>query len=163
VRHAPEKRTNFVRLAYLLRRQAENTLAQRKKNSAEADQVIDQQVSRHVDSGDAYLARWRYRRDFDLLLIRETEGTGTGQGELEKAAQDVREAIKRQPQSVDVLLAAADLERLRGRAAAEDPGLTPAQRMEGLRKHRQVAFTHLKRGLSLVAKKKGATEKDSKF
>src|SRR5262249_25098395 len=98
------------------------------------------------------LARWRYRRDFDLLAIRET--VGKGQIDLEEAAEDVAWALKAKPGAVDVLLAAADLERLRGRAALERPGDAPlAERERPLQEHRRRAADSLQRGLEQLGKR----------
>src|SRR5262249_43155462 len=119
---------------------------------------IDDLVKRHSAAFSSYLARWRYRRDFKLLEIRETVGRpleSGGQVPMEKAAEDVADALKRKPESVEVLLAAADLERLRGRIAAEATDLTNEQRRAGLKKHRDRAADYLKRGLELVARTSG--------
>jgi len=148
---APELIPNYVRLANLLRRQIETDPERRSKLYQEADQIIDQLVAKHDTSFEAHLARWRYRRDFDLLAIRET--AFKGQVELEQAAEDVVQALKRKPNSVDVLLAAADLERLRARSAAEDVERTPEQRLAALKQHRGKALEYLSRGLDLISRK----------
>lgn len=149
IRHAPEEQTGYVRLAYLLRRQPATGKA-RDDSDSEADRVIDDLVAANDSSADAYLVRWRYRREFDLLGVRES-GT-KGRLELETCGEDVSQAVRRKPDSVDVLLCAADLERLRGRAAAEDPLRSPEQRLAGLRAHRQKAHEYLRRGLEKVEK-----------
>src|SRR5206468_5548419 len=122
VRHAPRGEVNYVRLAYLLRRQNQNDPERRKENADEADRALDSLVAKNPHSYKAFLARWRYRREFDLLRIRRyrrefdllrIRPTGTtGQVALADAAEDVAAALKREPESVEALLAAADLERL---------------------------------------------------
>jgi tetratricopeptide (TPR) repeat protein len=150
VRHIPEESTSYVHLAYLLRRSREPDAKKRQQNLTEADQAMDQMVAAQEGSATAYLARWRYRRDFDLLALRDTPDPG--QIALETAAEDVAAAYKRKPDTVDVLLASADLERLRGRAALEDPNRNPEERRQGLDEHRARAQEHLQRGLDLVAR-----------
>ncbi|MFO0930463.1 MAG: hypothetical protein U0736_26120, partial [Gemmataceae bacterium] len=152
LRHAPEVQLNYVRLAYLLRRQNETDPVQRKQNLADADVTMEELVRRNPESFDSYLSRWRYRREFDLLSIRET--SNKGQVELELAAEDVAQAIKRRPEALEALLAAADLERLRGRAAAEDTSRSTPERRAALKRHRDLAVAHLRRGLDLVANKR---------
>lgn len=161
LRHAPALHQNYVRLAYLLRRQNETDPIQRKQNHQDADLAIDDMVKSNPESSDSYLARWRYRRDFDLLAVRET--SNRGQVELDAAAEDVVQALKRRPEAIDGLLAAADLERLRGRAAAEDANRSPQQRREALKEHRTRALDHLRRGLDLVAAKKASGTDHAEF
>jgi Tfp pilus assembly protein PilF len=163
VRHAPEVQSSYVRLAYLLRRHNETNPDARKKNLDEADQTINDLVAKNEETADAYLARWRYRRDFDLLAIRETGPRGAGHPKLEDAGEDVAKALARKRDSVEVLLAAADLERLRARTAAEDPLRDAAQRRAGLRKHRDKAFEYLRRGLELVGKNRGTRVENGEF
>jgi tetratricopeptide (TPR) repeat protein len=167
VRHAPDEQFNYIRLAYILRRSNERDPIKRRNNFTEADRVIDDLVKNNEADFGPYLARWRYRRDFDLLAIRETAGSPQSQDDvkipLEQAAEDVASAIKRKPASVDVLLAAADLERLRGRDAAEDTSKTTEQRRDGLRSHRDKAFAFLKRGLDMVASKPSTAGENGEF
>ncbi|MGL4552093.1 MAG: tetratricopeptide repeat protein, partial [Gemmataceae bacterium] len=151
-RHAPAEVLPYVRLAYLLRRRTETDADQRTKNVAEADAAIDRLVSANDATADSYLTRWRYRRDFDQLDVRET--ANKGQVRLEAAAEDIAQALKRKPDAVDVLLCAADLERLRSRAASEDGARSEAQRKAGMKAHRDKAFDYLRRGLEVVAKDK---------
>jgi Tfp pilus assembly protein PilF len=155
IRHAPEVQTSYVRLAYRLRRHNETNPTLRARNLEEADRTINELVARNETAAEAYLARWRYRRDFDLLAIRETGPRGANQPKLEDAAEDVAQALKRKRDSVDVLLAAADLERLRARTAAEHPKLDTKQRRAGLKEHRDKAFEYLRRGLELVSQNRG--------
>jgi Tfp pilus assembly protein PilF len=149
-RHAPRLQPNFVRLAYLLRRQSEADPAERKRNLDEADRTIEEMVKHNTSSYEAYLGRWRYRRDFDLLAVREAGARTRDQVHLDAAAEDVAQALKRRPEGIDVLLAAADLERLRGRVASEDPERSPEQRREALAEHRTRALEYLKRGQDLT-------------
>src|SRR5262249_37298415 len=110
VRSAPQEQLNYVRLAYLLRRQTDcDSRARREANHKEADAAIDDLVANNKGSYRALLARWRYRRDFEKLAVRESGARHEKQLDLESAAQDVKRALKAKPDSVDVLLAAADL------------------------------------------------------
>jgi Tfp pilus assembly protein PilF len=149
-RHAPQEHTNFVRLGYLLRRENETDPVRRKQNVEEADRTIDLLVKNNTASHESYLARWRYRRDFGLLAIREAGEARTRPIELAVAAEDVAQALKRKPEAIEVLLAAADLERLRGRTATDDPALSPEQRRTRLSEHRQRALEYLNRGEKLA-------------
>jgi tetratricopeptide (TPR) repeat protein len=160
VRHAPEKLTSYVRLAYVLRRHNETDRDKRLRNLAEADAVMDRLVVRNEVSGKAFLARWRYRRDFDLLSFKDK--AEPGRVLLESAAEDVAAALKRQPNSVDVLLAAADLERLRGRRAAEAEGAAEGRQKE-VAEHRKRAFAYLRRGLEMVDKQSSARHDLARF
>jgi tetratricopeptide (TPR) repeat protein len=167
VRHAPAQQSNYVHLANLLRRYNERDPSKRQKNVAEADQVIDDLVKRNGDAFDSYLARWRYRREFDLLAVRETAGSPRSQNDvkvpLDTAAEDVRAALKRKPESIEVLLAAADMERLYGRAAAEDRARSEAQRRASLKEHRNRALGYLKRGLDLAGHNEALAGDNGKF
>jgi Tfp pilus assembly protein PilF len=163
IRNAPSELLPYVRVAYLQRRKLETVPSERAKNIAEADAAIDALVQKNDALADAYLTRWRYRRDFDLLQVRET--ANKGQISLDDAAEDIAQALRRKPDSIDALLCAADLERLRGRAAAEDPTRNAAQRQAGLKVHREKAFEYLNRGLDTIAKKQDARnpEESGKF
>jgi tetratricopeptide (TPR) repeat protein len=110
---APEEQTSYVRLAYLLRRQPADSAAERVKQLAEADQLIQDLVAKNSTDYKPYLARWRYKRDFDLLKTRGT----VDPEKVKAAAEDVAAARTRAPDEVEVLLAAADLERLRDNPA----------------------------------------------
>jgi Tfp pilus assembly protein PilF len=161
VGHAPREQSNYVRLAYLLRKHKEDDQARRKQNCRDADRVIDDLVARNKPSHKAYLARWRYRRDFDLLVLH---GAGpTGSVPLADAAEDVAAALRHQPNEVEVRLAAADLERLRGREAAEKLDLSVEEREKLMEAHRKQAFAHLERGLELVAKQNGVAAEQGRF
>src|SRR5262249_7302342 len=106
-RHHPEQETNYARLAFLLRRSNETDPAKRKANLEEADNAVNDMVTRTKGAHHASLARWRYRRDFDLLALKQVPTPG--QVPLEEAARDVSQALAQQPNSVEALLAAADL------------------------------------------------------
>src|SRR5262249_17275014 len=116
---------------------------------------------RNSPSHQAFLSRWQYRRDFDLLRIRET--ADRGRIDLEVAAEDVAQAVKRKPRSVEVLLAAAELERLRGRKEMEDSSRTVQERRQGLQQHRDRAMGFLERGLDLVKKEATGDAEYSRF
>ncbi len=150
VRHAPRLHLSYVHLAHLLRRQNEADLTTRQKSHEEADRIIDQMVASNAESHEPYLARWRYRREFNLLKINET--ANQGKISLDDATEDVAQALKRSPESVEVLLAFADLERLRGRVAFEAIDRTPEQRRAGLLQHRAKALEYLTRGEELASK-----------
>jgi Tfp pilus assembly protein PilF len=148
IRHAPEEQSAYVHLAYLLRRQKEPDADQRRRNEQEADQVLDDLVAANDSSYNPYLSRWRYRRDFDLFEVSFAQPT-PGKIALAEASEDVAKALQRGPESVEVLLAAADLERLLGNAAAVDPKKTPQEQEQLLQKHRDEAYKLLRHGLSL--------------
>ncbi len=148
VRHAPEAHANYVRLAYLLRRQKEADPAKRRQNQREADGLLEVLVARNGNDHHALVDRWRYRRDFDLLELHPGR-PAPGRLTLAEAKQDVTEALKRAPEEAEVLLAAADLERLLGQADFEDRNLDPAQREKGMQEHRDRAYEHLQRGLKI--------------
>jgi tetratricopeptide (TPR) repeat protein len=163
VRHAPDAQAPCVRLAYLLRRHKETDPEKQANNRREADALLDALVRGNGTSHRAFLARWRYRRDFDLLDLRPgeqpaaaaAEPAGRGRNDargrvtLALAQQDVAEALKRAPEDVDVLLAAADLERLLGQAAFDDSKLEAAQRDKEVQEHRELAYEYLQHGLKL--------------
>ena len=113
ISHAPDSQGAYTCLAWRLRSLAgnENDPQKRKANQEEADRLIDELVSRNPKLVQARLARWRFRRSFELIAL-QPGGSGT-KIELSKAAQDVAEALQRSPDAVDVLLAAADVERLK--------------------------------------------------
>ena len=145
--HDPEGQDSYVRLAWLLRHQKEDDPDRRARNLAEAGRVVDELVKNNEPSYKAYLSRWRYRREFDLLALRET--AEAGKFTLAEAAEDVAEALKRAPEQVDVLLAAADVARLKGQAALEDTQLSQAERKRLLSEHHDEATRYLERGLAL--------------
>lgn len=150
MRHAPEIQINYVRLAQLLRNNRKGlTQEQLDKNSKEADAVLDILVKNNRLSHEAYLARWRYRRDFGLVSLKDKPDSG--QIRLKEAADDVAEALQRAPESVDVLLAAADLERLEGQATFAAEGTT-AEKEKRLTGHRDKALSYLNQALKLHAR-----------
>ncbi len=162
LRNAPELQHSYARLAYLLRRSKEADPGKRQANHEEANRTMDELVARNKASHLSALTRWRYRRDFDLLALRTA--AGKGQLPLEEAAEDVAWALKAKPGSVDVLLAAADLERLRGRSAMEKEGTVPlAQRERELQEHRKLASGYLQRGLDQINKQPGPLAEYARF
>jgi Tfp pilus assembly protein PilF len=147
VRHAPQIQTNYVRLAQLLRNNRKDfTPEQLEKNRQEADALLDALVRNNRLSHEAYLARWRYRRDHGLISLKDK--AAEGQVLLKAAADDVAEALQRAPESVEVLMAAADLERLEAQAAFAAEG-TPAEKQQRLIGHRDKALSYLNQGLKL--------------
>jgi tetratricopeptide (TPR) repeat protein len=155
VRHNPETSTVYVRLAWLLRRSGEGDAAARAANGKEADDLMDRLVTRNDTSHKSYLARWRYRREFDLIELRP-DGSQPASDKaklvrLTEAANDVAQALKRSPEMIEVLLAAADKERLLGQAAYEDGRLSPEARQRQLQEHRDEAYRLLERGVKLQA------------
>jgi tetratricopeptide (TPR) repeat protein len=146
--HAPEDHTNYVRLAYLLRRKKETDPQRRQKNQAEANDCLGALVQRNPTSYQSYLSRWRYRRDFDLIDFQGDKPL-PGHVLLAAAAEDVAQARQRAPEVSDVLLASADVERLLGQSLYDDPK-TPADRRDRLlEEHRNIAFEYLQKGLKL--------------
>jgi cellulose synthase operon protein C len=150
--HAPHLPTNAAALAFLLHHITEPDPAVRKENVAEADRVVATLIEKNADVVEALLTRWRYRRSFDLIDIRES--AGKGQVPLEKAAEDVTKSLKIEEgnESVEVLLAGADLERLRGRVALEDIEKSPKKRWATMLQHRAAAEEFLTRGLTVIGK-----------
>ena len=162
--HNPEEALNYVRLATLLRRQGLTEAPLRDKNYREADALMDALVAANPQSYKSYLARWNYRREFDLLrdlglpratqaLVRRyapgsagellTDRIAASEAILKRAGEDVEAALKRAPEELDVLLAAADMERLKG-SMSRDAKIAE--------QHRKEARTHLQMGLQLQAK-----------
>jgi len=138
IEHAPRDQDNFIRLAYLLRERTENNPLQRQRDFAEADQLLDELVARNETSYLAFLARWNYRRHFDLIATESAPGEKRKvvlRGTSRDAGEDVTHALQREPEAVEVLLAAADLERLL--------------------RNRDSARKYLERGLDLLAKQNG--------
>jgi tetratricopeptide (TPR) repeat protein len=139
--HDPERQTAYVNLAWILRNQMRQELDAKKaaELANEADVLLDALVEKNPESALAYLARWRYRRDFELINIQKTPNPA--KIDLTTAAEDVARALQRTPDVVDVLLAAADAERLKFELDREKnkDGRTEARR-------------HLTRGLELQAK-----------
>src|SRR5262249_48298584 len=113
IAHNPEEIENYNRLARLLRRQNPGPADKTLVIVQEADHLIDQMISANPESAQSYLARWRYRRDFDWLK----ENGALSDARLARAAEDVAAAAKRAPEAPDVLLARAEMERLRAELA----------------------------------------------
>jgi tetratricopeptide (TPR) repeat protein len=148
MRLVPQAHSNYVRLAYLLRRHKETDPDRRKNNLEEANATLDLLVKKTPTAYQAYLARWRYRRDFDLI---EFQGEKVPEGHvlLAEAAEDVAAARQRAPESCEVLLASADVERLLGQSACDNPRTPPEKREAALIEHRDIAYEYLQRGLKL--------------
>ncbi len=110
VKEAPDDVDSYVRLAWLLRAKRDVPAKERAKIVAEANQTIDDLVANNPSSARAHLARWRYRREFDLLDLR---GDDPKRIPVEKAAaEDVDAALGQAPEDVDALVAKADAEVL---------------------------------------------------
>ncbi len=147
VEHAPAEETSYFRLAYLLRRQNETNSDQRAKNFAEADSLLDKLVERNNLSYKAYVSRWRYRCDFNQLTVNGILNAKR----VEECGDDVTKALERAPEEVDVLIAAADKERLLGAATGDTKSFA---------EHRTQARKYLQTGLDLQAQPgyKGASD-----
>lgn len=131
IKNRPDEQINFLRLAYLLRREGNEDPQQREANLAESNQVMNQLVERNSTSSPAYLARWRYRREFNLIAVpgRPAEVDSVP---FEEGIKDVREALKLTPENLEVLLASADVERLQS--------------------DRKTALVHLRRAVEILAR-----------
>ncbi|MBX6312993.1 MAG: tetratricopeptide repeat protein [Isosphaeraceae bacterium] len=90
IRHTPDRIESYVSLAGLLRRRFDQ--------AARADQVMDALIAANERSFRAYLARRRYRQEF----------------QLDGAAADAARARELAPDEADTLLAAAEAARDRG-------------------------------------------------
>lgn len=84
-----DKIAAYERLARLYRRRLDEP--------QRANEVIEEMVVDNEESASAYLARWRYRREFGLLKT------------IEDGAGDVSRALELSPNDADALLASADL------------------------------------------------------
>jgi tetratricopeptide (TPR) repeat protein len=157
VRHAPEIQSNYIDLAHLLRKLDKDYPDRALKNQAEANRIVDELVKNNRLSHEAYLARWHYRRQFNLIDLsngasREGEKRQTvAKVRLKEAAGDVAEALQRAPESVEALLAAADLERLEAQSVLSGQG-TAEDKEKGRKEHRDKALSYLNQGLKLHAK-----------
>lgn len=147
---APRIQSNYLNLALLLRKQDRLDPTRIKANHREADQAIDELVKNNSLSADAYLTRWRYRRDFGLITL---QGAATGeQVTLKQAASDVEAALQRAPESVDTLLSATDLEHLEAQSALL--GSASAEVKEKRHKsHRDKALGYIQQGMKLHAQR----------
>jgi tetratricopeptide (TPR) repeat protein len=147
VRHAPSARAAHIRLAYLLRQAKELEADRRQANEREADAVMDNLVRNNPTPHETYLARWHYRREFDLIDLGNARTPN--KVPLRDAGEDVAEALQRAPESAEVLLTAADRERLLGQAARENFKRSAEERDKLVREHRDRAYDYLKRGLAV--------------
>ena len=111
VKEAPNDEDSYVRLATLLRGRKDAPARQREQDVAEADQTINDLVANNPGSAKAHLARWRYRREFDLLELRDTQDAKKIPVE-KAAAEDVDAALSQAPENVDALVAKADAQVL---------------------------------------------------
>jgi tetratricopeptide (TPR) repeat protein len=154
---APQIESNYLNLAVLLRKQDRLGPSQIKANQHEANQTIDELVKNNPLSAEAYLTRWRYRRDFGLITFQSADTQSrerkrpeqlSEQVPLQEAARDVEAALQRMPQSVDTLLAAADRERLEAQAVLLARGSERDQEKQR-QKHRDKALTYIGQGLKL--------------
>jgi tetratricopeptide (TPR) repeat protein len=147
---APQCESNYLNLALLLRKQNRVEPRRIKANQHEANQAVDQLVRNNPSSAEAYLSRWRYRRDFGLITFQHVPENGESgeQVTLKEAAPDVEAALQRAPESVNTLLAAADLERLQAQAALFAAGSVQEKEKER-QKHRDKALTYIDQGLKL--------------
>jgi predicted Zn-dependent protease len=143
---------SYVRLAYLIRGTEERDSAAKEVNAKQADVWMNQLVDRNEKSFKARLARWRYRREFNLLCLDNKPATG--KIPLKEASEDVQKALELGPQEVLVLLAAADMERLTANAVLidKDENLQREERERRAREHREKARQYLNDGLTLQTK-----------
>lgn len=121
IKNRPDDQANYLRLAGLLRRQTIDDPAQRDAANAEASQVMDALVASNGTSASAFLARWRFRREHDLVQLPNRPAASPLQVPFDAATADMREALRLAPENLDVLLAASDAERLKSvRSTARD-------------------------------------------
>jgi tetratricopeptide (TPR) repeat protein len=148
--HAPQIESNYLNLAHLLRKQDRLEPRRLQASQREADRTIDELVKNNPYSAQAYRTRWRYRREFGLIVLQNVPdgGKASGQVTLKEAASDVEAALQRAPESLETLLAAADRECLETQAALFASGSD--QDKEKLRqKHRDQALAYIRQGLKL--------------
>ena len=147
---APQIESNYLLFALLLRKQERLGPDRLKANQRQANQAIDEMVKNNPRSAEAHLMRWRYRRDFGLITFQSVPegGSSSEHVPLKEAANDVEIALQQAPETLDALLAGADLERLETQAALLAPGSTRDKEKER-QKHRQKALTYIRQGLKL--------------
>jgi len=132
VSHDPKQIDTYVRLANLLRKHPE---ADGKMLAAEADRLIDDMVSHNESDYQAHLARWQYRIEWEF---RGTDLKSVARSsKLEEAGRDVTRALELAPSEAEVLLAAADRDRMR-----RQPGSARNHLETGLKLHPQDARLH---------------------
>jgi tetratricopeptide (TPR) repeat protein len=156
--YAPQTQANYIRLALLLRKRDRLDPTQSKARE-EADKVIDELVANNTESSEAYLSRWRYRRDFGLINVNPKE-VKDRQVKLEEAAEDVKQALRRDGEKVEVLLAAIDLERMQAQAAPLQAE-TAEQGEKEREVHRDKALAYLKQGLEKVGQARPSAMRDA--
>jgi Tfp pilus assembly protein PilF len=154
VHDLPGEELSYIRLAYLLRRQKETDPALRSANETEADDLMRRLIENNPESYKAYLARWNYRRDSGYL----NENDSLSGERLTEAAEDVAKALKRAPESVEVLFAACDLAQLRADVVADetddpkDPKTSQEKRRQQMKAYRAEARGYLQQGLKVQEK-----------
>src|SRR5262249_44418921 len=152
VGHDPKQIDPYVRLANLLRKRSEklkdqppsppdSPKAEASALVAEADRHMDEMVSQKGGDYRAHLARWQYRREWefrkmDLKSLAESK-------KLAEAGRDVTSALALAPKEAEVLLAAAEWDRLR-----REPASAQSHLETGLKLHPQDARLH--RALALL-------------
>jgi tetratricopeptide (TPR) repeat protein len=150
----PREQLAYVRLANLLRRQKDSDPARRAADEAEADDLMRRLVENNAESHAAYLARWSYRRATGFF----NTGDGLSGARLTEAGEDVARALKRAPESVEVLTAASDLAQLKADAAADetddpkDLQASQRERRARVKAYRQEARGYLQRGVKIQDK-----------
>ncbi len=147
---APQMESNYLNLALLLRKQDRLEPSRIKANQHEANETMNELVKNNPRSAEAYRTRWHYRRDFGLITFQSVQegGKPNEQVPLKEAATDVEMALQQAPESVDTLLAAADLERMKAQASALVAGSAEEKEKER-QKHRDKALTYIEQGLKL--------------
>jgi tetratricopeptide (TPR) repeat protein len=148
--HAPQVESNYLLLAHLLRRQEQIESTQAREDRREADRIVDRLVANNPHSHAARLTRWNYRRIFGLIQVQEDKSSEYPS--LTEAAKDVEEALRLAPDSLEALLAGADLERFRARVAVSSPEVTEVME-KNRQEHRDKALAILEQGLALHLKK----------
>lgn len=148
--HAPKIENNYLLLAVLLRRQDQFEPAQYRENVKQADQTIERLVENNPHSHEALLTRWNYRREFGLI---QPQGEKANEYvSLAEAARDVAEALRLAPESLEALIAAADLERFQARMALMS-NAAAEEKEKSRQQYRDKALAYLEQGLTLHAKK----------
>jgi tetratricopeptide (TPR) repeat protein len=159
VRHDHKQIDTYMRLANLLRKRSETPNEQSPSRAdssppkgegsalrAEADRLMDEMVSQNEGAYQAHLARWQYRREWEF---RNTDLKSLAQSKkLEEAGRDVTRALELAAQEGDVLLAAAEWDRLRREPASARNHLETGLKLhpQDARLHRALALLELETG-----------------